>query len=175
MLSAKERIEEIIKEFNEKVLPDIKNNISGITSGGCGFFALALWDRLKEIGIENVTCRPFLITDNLFGKNYNSPDDLNIFIKSNGMDNNHNSWIHLLIEIKEDENQTFLVDGESIRPFYNEISNGEITNYEDLYVHIGDPISYEELKQLFNFVNWNEEFDQNQIPKLKKILQEDLV
>lgn len=189
-----DRIQEILDEINQKLVSDIEEKIDFINLGGCGIFALLLWKRLLEIGIDPSLIRGRALYDTY--NKYNSlPDEFNRFlsnsIKNQERDENtaDNSWGHILVELIIDKHLSYLIDGEGIYPI-KDIKDGmrlenEICNCDE----ISSTFSMEELQQLIDLNSklikldpkhyrpyiFNTLYDWSQNSKLEKILKKDLV
>lgn len=192
------KIELIIEEINNKIIPQIENNINAIANGGCGVFAYLLYDRLTKIGIS---CEIREIDEYLTGEeadlqnsetgeeahvrftdasnsatNYFKDEISGNIVPGTIPSENEVGWCHLMVLLKEEVDHHFLlVDGNGIRKITNLSIGEDISKYFWNDEYLGNSVDPLLIKQLtidkWGSI-WNKSFNPKQITKLEKIIEE---
>lgn len=174
LMKQKTKVEQIIDEI-QRILPKLESKIHNITNGGCGVFAYLLWKRLKELGYENIKAYPLI---------HREPSE--VHTKFNKIANREIDPIetsigfnHIILSIEQtiDNTVMYVIDSEGIEKV-SKIKqgcclSGNITSLSD--GNVGEPLSFELLEKLALYNKrglWNDCFNREQIPEMKKIIDD---
>lgn len=146
-----------IGKINEKVI--------NLKRGGCGVYALYLYQHLQSLGISGVNIRPLLYKH----MGYQNNDDFNTLIALNGK--HKITFNHILVTIK-DKNCYYTLDSIGVDKYDKPIKSGHIIN-ESIYNRtaiLGNVVTERDLELSLDIDLWNNAYDRTQNKLLKKLI-----
>jgi len=200
-----DKIEIVLSEIKQKLIPHIKMNIKDVNCGGCGIMAYYLTKRLKDLYIPfeireidqitpkdtfTVAKNPSKEVSNLeaFHSATNYFQDIldKKLLNIRDPDLRDFGWTHIMVLIKN-HNKNYIIDGENVIKIDSDKPGTVLAEPTPLMAmmgefdgaYLGEPIKFELLEQIVtNNTNpdmWNKKFKTEQIPKIQKIVETDLV
>lgn len=152
------------------ILLELSAKTRYINSGGCGHYVIILWNKLLKLGVpsKDICCR------SLIYKHFDNTKEFNLFadkaISRKLKRYEHNNWRHLVLQVRYD-NKLYLIDS-SFCVQRCGIREGDIFYDGRIENRIGAKVKYSTIKSLMSVrnINWNDNFDKKQLPKIKRIV-----
>jgi len=156
----------MLKEFIDSYLDRTKNiskKVHNLNNGGCGYYALYLYFRLKELGFKNICIRPLLDDDTGV-----KPDSFNKLVKTGEFEYAvHN---HIMVHIWDEKH--YLLDSENIFIYEHKLNAGIaiVDNYHNDNM-LGSKIPISTLEEGLAIKKyWVKTYDRKQNKTLKELI-----
>lgn len=169
------------KDIMAKLTSETKN----VSAGGCGHFALILWDKLLALGVpkKDICVRAlyryricYKVGKGYYSNLYEINDYLSYVIHHQKECDDYGNWSHLMVQVRY-KGRLYLMDNEICLELSNlRVGNGILFTEEpkDYFRYISVKVHYGQLSGLMKVkkIDWNRAFNVKQVPKIKKIVSE---
>ena len=169
------------KEIVVKLAAETKN----VSAGGCGYFALILWDKLLALGVpkKDICVRALYryrighkVGKGYYSNLYEINDYLNYVIRHQKDCDEYGGWSHLMIQVRYN-GKLYLMDNEICLELNKlRVGNGILFTEEpkNYFRYISTKVYYEQLSGLMKVkkIAWNGAFNKKQVPCIKEIVSQ---